>query len=471
MRRTNRYRKARLAIRNMGAKNVSLTGRRGWSPTGFGTGWVPAPEVWDNYDATELVNYYSKSGLVFACVRELSTTIAEAALEVGYETDGEFELMEDHEALALFYENPYYTSAQILDLIVSRLSLTGASYVGLVRYKNRQGVGLLQPLPTASVKPKISGLEILGYEIAVKDNDKPIFVERDQMCWHRYLDPRTCHGVISPLATVLRDYGIDAERQNITVEMLKNQNIPGMIFELERVLTADQRKEMTDSLDAATGGEANRRGKATALPHGVKYVKPTTTTDINFDSLNALSESRICMAFGIPPIIVGAKVGLDKATYSNYAHARTSFYAETIMPLWNFIAEEFTRSVFRQQGESKLEFRFDTSKIKELQTDMNAVATRAALVYEKGVATRDEARAMIDLEPAEGEEGGFKKAAPPPTFGQPPDKKEDEESEDDEEKDEETEGKALDLADDEKKTAYRTLEVSRSGKTIRLNAV
>jgi phage portal protein BeeE len=54
--------------------------------------------------------------------------------------------------------------------------------------------------------------------------------------------------------------------------------------------------------------------------------------EMGFDVLDARSEARICMVMGVPPILVGAKIGLDRATYSNYGEARLAWWEDTLIP-------------------------------------------------------------------------------------------------------------------------------------------
>src|SRR5258708_12531177 len=55
--------------------------------------------------------------------------------------------------------------------------------------------------------------------------------------------------------------------------------------------------------------------------------------DLEFPDLRAFSESRICAALQVPPILVGAKVGLDRSTFTNYAEARKQLWEEGIFSL------------------------------------------------------------------------------------------------------------------------------------------
>lgn len=64
----------------------------------------------------------------------------------------------------------------------------------------------------------------------------------------------------------------------------------------------------------------------------------TDMQEVDFKKLSAVSENRICMAGGVPPILVGASEGLAAATYSNYGMARRAFSDGTMRHLWRLAA-------------------------------------------------------------------------------------------------------------------------------------
>ncbi|WP_206341757.1 phage portal protein [Streptomyces ureilyticus] len=64
---------------------------------------------------------------------------------------------------------------------------------------------------------------------------------------------------------------------------------------------------------------------------------------LRFPDLRTISETRICAGFGVPPVLVGAKAGLDRSTFANYAEARRSFWEETIMPDQRLIGDVIVR--------------------------------------------------------------------------------------------------------------------------------
>ena len=406
------------AAREYQGKRVTDTGSRGWYPmTQYGCGGVD--KAWD---AQQLANVYTKSGLIWACIKEKASTLADLQLEVGMKnSDGTFEPIEDHDLLELFYENPWYSYSQLIELFVARLDLTGASFNKKIESRGGM-IGAIAPLPTSVVEKVTKGLEIKGYRLG----DDQQLTPPEEIMEHSYIAPGSYQCYVGPLQTILSEFLIDEEREKITKELLRNKNMPGYFLEpQDGNWTRDQIIQIKESMNAASGGDNESRGKGVALPKGAKVTMGPSVDDINYKELNSLTESRICMAFGVSPLIIQAKSGMDAGqSYNNYSNARKSFYEETILPLAAFFTDGFNRHLI-PQGEN-LSFRFATADIVELQEDVNEVAKRSALLFEKGVATRDESREMVNLQPVEGDEGGFNKP-PAPIMAQETEEEQEEE--------------------------------------------
>lgn len=117
--------------------------------------------------------------------------------------------------------------------------------------------------------------------------------------------------------------------------------------------------------------------------------------DMEIDSIRDLAESRICSALGVPPILVGAKVGLNTATYSNYAQAKESFWEETLLPLYKRIEDSLNRIILPEMPSiaNTEKIVFDFSEVRALQDDetdlWNRNLTKAKIAKELVMAGYD----------------------------------------------------------------------------------
>ncbi|MFO7274421.1 MAG: phage portal protein, partial [Bacillota bacterium] len=116
--------------------------------------------------------------------------------------------------------------------------------------------------------------------------------------------------------------------------------------------------------------------------------------DLEFPDLRSISETRICAAFGVPPILVGAKVGMDRSTYANYQEARRSFWEETVSPLLRRLQDRINHKLLPMFGDVRgLEARFDKSEVSALQESVDKLWERVTRAVEAGWLLLDEARA------------------------------------------------------------------------------
>lgn len=406
-------------------RSVTWNGDRGWTPGP--SLWSASEGAWSRNDERALAEVYSKLDIVQACVNELAQSMLAAPLVV-CQGEGEDRVDSyDHPALDLFYDNPAYSYSELWRLIVARLYLTGASFNLLGLYKDIGGAGAFTPLPTHLVKREMAGAMVKGYTFD-RGSQEPLPLKPEEVCAILFPDPMNFGGYVSPLQSAARSVNTDQQRADTTWEILKNQAIPGGFLQFEKgsAATKAQMEQLKDSFERATGAEVGNRGRVAALPPGIQFQAGISPKDVDLSALAHMSESRICMVFQVPPVLIGALLGVELGgKYSNYEEARKSFYSETIKPLWAYLAEGLSRSAIL--GDDSLYFRFDDSEVKELSEDRTAQVTRAKELYTSGLATKNEARAECGLMPTTDGGDEFKAPAPSP-FG-PGGEEEDEEKE------------------------------------------
>jgi hypothetical protein len=63
---------------------------------------------------------------------------------------------------------------------------------------------------------------------------------------------------------------------------------------------------------------------------------------MEYVTMRDISEIAILQAFGMPGSLVGQRFAQERNTFTNYGEARTSFYQDTISPLWARLDDVFT---------------------------------------------------------------------------------------------------------------------------------
>jgi hypothetical protein len=112
------------------------------------------------------------------------------------------------------------------------------------------------------------------------------------------------------------------------------------------------------------------------------------------------------MALHCPPILVGAKVGLDRSTFANYGEARVSFWEETIMPDQDHYLAAFRKRLIGTPvvgvGRRRVYLRWDNSGVLALRESEGAKWERATNALRAGGITVNDYRRTVGLAPVEG---------------------------------------------------------------------
>lgn len=175
-------------------------------------------------------------------------------------------------------------------------------------------------------------------------------------------------------------------------------------------LTADQYAKLRKEIDEKISGPENA-GYIPVFSGGLEWQEMgLTPVELNWLEGKDSTARDICMAFGVPPQIVGIP---GTQTFANYEEARLSFYEETIIPLLMLHTEALNNWLVPT---------FDPSWHLELDKDeVPALAPRRAKVWEQ-VQTSDfltinEKREKLGYSPVDGGEVLFVEASKMPLMG------------------------------------------------------
>ena len=288
---------------------------------------------------------------------------------------------------------------------LSHRLLTGESYIW--KWRNGAGeVAQLWPLPSSLVTPIFAADgTVQRYDIWQGSNKDKLPVDPRDMI--RSIDPNPAflRVGLGPTQAAMREIQTDDERAEYMIEMLTNTRSPGTIIKTMDELSPEREAQMKSVINGGLG--KGRRGRTLFLfGEGVDISQQAIMKDIDWPGLAGFLEARGCAAFGVPPILLSFRVGLDASTYSNYAQARKCFHEDTMTPIWGSMDAALTKGLLRDEGdESGVEVYHDTSNIPALREDQGAQVDRANKAFSGSLITRNEARDMIGMEPLEPAQG------------------------------------------------------------------
>ena len=374
--------------------------------------WKNSGSIWGALTKDDSTKVYGQHAIIFACVRQLTNSFNEGEVEVGRRnSDGQWERESNshqHPMVELLKRPNRSMNGAVLNAYrIAHLMLNGKAYT----WKWRNGVGdvtELWPIPSQWVTPKPLGIKVAGSEERLfkqfdvrMPNGKMVPVKPEDMIYERFIDPSSLTGGIGPLQACYRDFKLDVEKDNYMIEMLENLKVPGIVLHQMEEFDDTQKKELKQVLEE-TIGKGHRGGPLFLYGEGagIEFIAPLK--DLDWPGLSALNESHICAAFGVPPLLVHARVAQENSPLSapNLEAAERVFHRSTMNPLWVSLAGNLTQGLLLDEGEAPggLEIRYDTSEVQALQEDKEKLSKVASTAVLASYMTIGQAQDLMGLE-------------------------------------------------------------------------
>lgn len=357
--------------------------------------WLPR-EI-STYDAEA----YRKVALIFRAVQYVADAAATAPLKAYVDVNGEQQELDDHPVRDLFTRpNGSMGEARFFSFVT--MVATVAGFCVIEKERDRYGnIIALWPLRSDWIRPIPRQQRAPDWEYKIPGEQAPRILRADDVIPVTYADtPAGDYTGIGPLEILLRETSVVNSLTDFLKTFMDRGALPlyAIIPQDEGPAAAQWKKQETK--DAFMAAWRNRyggiRNMADPLPMvGVKDVKRIGLdfNELAYRDLTDLQDARIAQAFGIPPILLGAQVGLEQATYSNYQQARRSFYEDTMVPWWARLDDAFTRHLLNDRDfVSDISFQFDTSGVPALRDDETAAVERAVKLFTAGIISRHPAQ-------------------------------------------------------------------------------
>jgi len=216
------------------------------------------------------------------------------------------------------------------------------------------------------------------------------------------------------LVAVLGAIESDTAQTDYIRAFFENGGVPPGLLKYNMPLNDEKRDEIRDKWRSRYGNRFGRQHDVGILDVNAEYQQTGSKLDeLQSQTLRSVAESRICMVFGVPPLIVYAYVGLLRATYSNLGEAWRGFWDATMSPLfkelkdfwtWNLLPEFEDLADIRSE---KVKLAYDMSTVAALQDDVDAIQTRARANYQAKGISRNEFRSAIGLPARPGDDDVF----------------------------------------------------------------
>lgn len=364
-----------------------------WMPS-----WQEGQPVKTGQSFENAVKYgWKRNELIYACIMKSAKAVASVTLRVENATGEE---LPDHPLRKLITRpNPHMAEFGFHATRVIHNKLSGHSYWEVVRSRAGQPVQLW-PLRPDWVSPLLTRAGLVGWSYG-PPGVEPTTLAPENVIDIPLFDPMSQFGGTAPVLVAGYAGDIDNAVSNFAKDFFERGALPaGVLKSSQKLQSADV--EQIRAMWADRYGGADKWMTAPAvLDMDSEYQRITMSfEEMGFESLDSRNEARICMVLDIPPIVVGANVGLERATYSNYAQADESWWRNSIIPDLKHERDVLQHHLGAEFGAIRLAW--DFSEVPALQEDVSAVWERARSHLIGGGITVNEYRHMVGLGAVDG---------------------------------------------------------------------
>lgn len=346
---------------------------------------------------------YSLNAVIHSAIAYKERAIASARLEaVKGDPDNPERLPLSHPLAKLCARpNPYQSWEQFQRQRVVYLNLAGNCYTYLDRPSRAApptALYNLRPDRTFIVPDNQGGLR--GYYYT-RDRDAnpqvglPVLV--NDMMHPKFSNPQDpLEGLgygLSPIMALAQSGDVDNQVTAFLKLFFESGAMPSGLLSFDMDMDGDQIARAREIWNERYGGVENWTDVAVLDKNG-KYQRIGLTFDeMGFEALDERNETRILAPFGVPPILLGTRTGLNRSTMANYEESRRQCWEDTLVPEIRLL--ESVDQYYLQTDDGGY-VRYDLSTVPALQKDTPKLVDAAYKLFTMGV-PRDQALAEVGL--------------------------------------------------------------------------
>ena len=335
---------------------------------------------------------------VYACVRVIAETVASLPLHVYEATNAGSRKAGEHPLYRLLHDEPNaeMTSFVWRETMLSHLLLYGNSYCQIIR-SGRSGIMGLYPLLPDHMAVDRDSRGKLTYTYTTSDGKLAYLAPEDVL----HIPGLGFDGVMgySPIALEKSAVGLSIAAEEYGSKFFGNGAMPSGV--LTHPNTVKDPKRLRESWNAAYGGSANS-GKVAILEESMTFTPISIPNDAaQFLETRKFQVTEICRIFRVPPHMIG---DLERATFSNIESQNISFAVHTIRPWLVRIEQAINRALISENEKGRFYVQFNIDGL--MRGDYKSRMEGYAIARQNGWMSANDIRALENLNPISGEEGG-----------------------------------------------------------------
>lgn len=206
-----------------------------------------------------------------------------------------------------------------------------------------------------------------------------------------------------PFAPLVKELYGDDKMAQFTAAIMRNMGIQVPVIspkDKEVRVDATKAAAMKEGWMRKTTGD--RAGEPIVLSEPIDFEKVGfSPQELDLSALRLIPESRVAAVTGIPAATLQLMVGLQNGTsYASSEQARQQGYEEVVIPIQQVWAEEINWQLKPEFNDTDdAEFWFDTSNVRVLEEDKDALVKRESEVFRSGASTIDQFYTAIGKKP------------------------------------------------------------------------
>lgn len=359
--------------------------------------------------------------LVFRCLVKICDAATdvkpkvETATRKGWKEDPRHPLI-----YRLMKPNEQQVWSEFISSVLIDLHVYGRSYVRVIRGRNDEVISFMPIDPRLVIEIREGGRreagpfnwhqfpealgEIVGYQ--VQEALGAYDLKPEDMIATYDFDPSGPMSGMSSLGVALNGVGL-LHSMNRYARNYLNEGGPSSVIMIKgRKLKDEAEAEMIRQRFAQRYYGGGKRSAVAVFDDDASFEKfGGDIKDILNEPLLFSEEAGICAAFGVPPILAGAYVGLRWANQrAGQAGAQKDFWENKMSPLMARMRDIFTYKFLEKYEQRvdlgvKVRVNWDLTNVQALKEDEDKVAARYRADYNGGIITLNEARTARGFDP------------------------------------------------------------------------
>lgn len=211
-------------------------------------------------------------------------------------------------------------------------------------------------------------------------NDPVVFMADEVAHFAPIPDPMATYRGMSWLTPVVREVQSDKQATDHQVSYLEHGGTPNFVIKLPQETTREQFNLFKETYEATHGGIENAYNTLLLTAGADATLVGSNMKDLDMKALRGQGETRIAMAGGIHPVVLGSSEGMAGSSLNagNYTAAKRSTADGTFRPLWRNAAASLAPLIQRPRGNDPVELWYDDRDVAFLREDLKDQAEIAA---------------------------------------------------------------------------------------------